>query len=154
MNSINEELMVFDAEAQDKEWILKELANKMFENEYVKASYYQGVLDRENIFPTGLLLGDYNVAIPHTESEHVLKNGIAVARLKHPVIFKYMADPSVEVQVDLIFMLAIFDPRKQVPVLSALMKILSVQGNVSDLVAARDSKEFLEKLKEMEVNEE
>lgn len=154
MNSINKELMVFDVDAKDKEGILKELADKMVTHGYVKETYYQGVIDREKIYPTGLLLGDFNVAIPHTESEYVLKNGIAVARLKHPVSFNYMADPSIVVQVDLIFMLAIHDPSKQVPVLSALMKILSVQDNISDLVSARDSNEFLIKLKEMEVNEE
>ncbi|MPN52194.1 hypothetical protein SDC9_199850 [bioreactor metagenome] len=48
-------------------------------------------------------------------------------------------------------MLAINDPKNQVPVLSLLMNILSNQDNVSVLANARNKEDFLKILKEKEV---
>ncbi|SJZ65729.1 PTS sugar transporter subunit IIA [Anaerorhabdus furcosa] len=149
--SINEDLVILDIDEQDKEKVLQILANKMQEMGIVKETYLEGVLNREEIYPTGLLLGNYNVAIPHTESKHVNKNAIAIAKLNRPVKFKYMADPKMEIEVNLIFMLAISEPKNQVPVLSLLMNILSNQDNVSALARARNKEEFLQILKEKEV---
>lgn len=149
--SINEDLVILDIAAQDKTEVLRILANKMLEMEIVKDTYLEGVLKREEIYPTGLLLGNYNVAIPHTESTHVNANAIAIAKLNEPVKFKYMADPKMDIEVNLIFMLAISEPKNQVPVLSLLMNILSCQDNVSALANARNKEEFLQILKEKEV---
>ncbi|MEG0076640.1 PTS sugar transporter subunit IIA [Anaerorhabdus sp.] len=150
-DSINEDLVILDVDVEDKKDVLGILATKMLEMNIVKDTYLQGVLNREQVYPTGLLLGDFNVAIPHTDSSHVNKNAIAIAKLKKPVKFKYMADPKMDVEVSLIFMLAISDPKNQVPVLSLLMNILSNQDNVSALANARNKDEFLQILKEKEV---
>ncbi|MDA4633637.1 PTS sugar transporter subunit IIA, partial [Escherichia coli] len=68
------------------------------------------VLAREAALPTGLPLGlDNNVAIPHTDPEHVLKPGLAMATLCRPVAFCNMEDPEEKLQVSVVFLMALND---------------------------------------------
>lgn len=139
---INEDLMIFDMEADSWEDVIGQLADMLETKGYVKDTYKKGVIDREKVYPTGLLLGEYNVAIPHTEVCHVNKAAIAVAKLKKPVTFKYMADPSQDVPTSLVLMMAISDPKGHIPVLSKLMEILGNPETLKTLVGIEDKKEF------------
>ncbi|MBU5585366.1 PTS sugar transporter subunit IIA, partial [Enterococcus sp. S181_ASV_20] len=56
--------------------------------EFVHPSYQQAVIERERIFPTGLPTKGINVAIPHTDSIHVKKEGFLVGVLEKPVTFE------------------------------------------------------------------
>ena len=138
----NENLMIFDMEASSYEDVIGQLADLLFEKGYVKETYKQGVLDREKVYPTGLILGEKNIAIPHTEVSHVNKAAIAVAKLKNPVNFKYMADPNTDVSVSLVFMMAISDPKGHIPVLSKIMELVGNQNNIETLIQLNDKSEF------------
>ena len=140
----NEDLMVFDMEASSYEDVIGQLADLLFEKGYVKDTYKKGVLDREKVYPTGLILGEKNIAIPHTEVCHVNKAAIAVAKLKNPVNFKYMADPKTDVSVSLVFMMAISDPKGHIPVLSKIMELVGDQNNLNTLIELNDKSEFRE----------
>ncbi|WP_035293092.1 PTS sugar transporter subunit IIA [Clostridium sp. KNHs214] len=122
---LNEEFIILDYEATDKESLLRGLANILEEKGYVKDTYIDGVLQREEEFPTGLNTPGVGVAIPHTYAKHVKKPTILVAKLKNPVVFKEMGSDINEVEAKLIFMLAIKNPDQQVKTLSKLMSIFS-----------------------------
>lgn len=47
----------------------KQLKLKMLE--YVEDSFESAIMTREMSFPTGLELGHINIAIPHTDPQHV-----------------------------------------------------------------------------------
>src|SRR5699024_10862301 len=114
-----------DVDKDENVEVLEFMANELVDKGYVKPSFLEGVLEREKNYPTGLDTGDIKVAIPHTDSEHVLKSCISVAVLKETVVFKDMGDPNGKVDVDIVFMLAIAEPKNQVPILTKLMSIFS-----------------------------
>lgn len=122
---LNKELILLDVVANDKIELLTKLSSLLKEKGYVKNSYQNAVIEREKIFPTGLITEGGGVAIPHTDAEHVEKSTIVFAKLKKPVIFKEMGNNENDVNVEIVFMLAISNPSEQVPTLSKLMSILT-----------------------------
>ncbi|WP_428909923.1 PTS sugar transporter subunit IIA [Niallia sp. Krafla_26] len=115
--------------------VIETLGNQLNEAGYVKDSYVDAVLERESVLPTGLKTGSLNVAIPHTDMQHVNETVMAVATLDQPVKFNLMEDPSQEADVDIVFLLGVTKPKEQTELLSALMSIFK-------------DKERLEKIKE------
>jgi len=60
------------SEAKTNEEIIRILAGKLEKLGYVKPSYADAVVSRELTMPTGLPLErEENVAVPHTDPEHV-----------------------------------------------------------------------------------
>lgn len=80
----------------------------------MKDSFAENVLKREEVFPTGLLINDVGIAIPHTDAEHVNDSQIAFMSLKTPVTFYEMGTADKEISVSLIFMLALKEPHATV----------------------------------------
>ena len=75
----------------DSKDVITHLGNLLFEAGYVRESFVEAALDRELRLPTGLpLSGDVNAAIPHTEVEHVLKPGLAMATLTKTIRRQFM----------------------------------------------------------------
>ena len=138
---INEELMYIDKEFSNVENLFNEMANDFFNKGYVLESYKKALFDREAIFPTGLKVENCGLAIPHTDSEHIKKSGIAVIRLKDPVEFKEMCTNK-PVQVKLIFFLLVKDKEKQVVLLSNLMGLFSNKEVIKSLLESDSEKEF------------
>ncbi|WP_196592085.1 PTS sugar transporter subunit IIA [Pectinatus frisingensis] len=103
--------------------VIKELGTLMEKKNYVKKSYVEAVLKREEKLPTGLNIGGTCVAIPHTDPVHVNDAAIAVARLNTPVKFHSMIDPIQELDVKLVFLLAVKNPKEQVDLLTKLMAL-------------------------------
>ena len=100
----------------------------MLANEFIKAgvvedNFLEGILQREEAFPTGLELNKMGVAIPHTDSEYVKENQLGFMTLDKPVIFKFMGDASQDIEVSIIFMLALKEAESQIEMLSKLMDL-------------------------------
>ncbi len=134
---IKRELILTNIDAEDQFEALKTVQKALYSNGYVKDTYFDAVLDREKEYPTGIALGHkYNIAIPHTDSQHVIKSGICIGVLKEPVKFKSMENKEIEVDVKVIFMIALNIASKQVELLQELMALI------------RDA-EFVEKLTEL-----
>lgn len=87
----------------------------------VKGTYVPAVLAREEKYPTGVPLGAINVAIPHTDIVHVHQPAIAVATLDRPVRFGNMGEPGSDIDVHIVFLLAMKDPEAQVDLLQNLV---------------------------------
>ncbi|ADQ13625.1 PTS sugar transporter subunit IIA [Halanaerobium hydrogeniformans] len=144
---ISEKLIIFSNKANKKEDILLEMSELLSKNGYVKNSFYDGIKNREESFPTGLITPSGNVAIPHTDSEHVKKPAIAVAVLKSPVNFYRMDDASEKIEVDIIFMLAIKEKENQVGVISNLISAFKGSNLLGDLKKSNSKEEAFKYMK-------
>jgi PTS system galactitol-specific IIA component len=110
--------------AADRVEAISELADLLEQGGYVKPSFKTAVLEREVSFPTGLPTGEVGVAIPHADSIHVLRSAVGVGLLEKPIRFLQMGDPDASIDVDLVLMLAIEDPKAVVPFLRKICSIL------------------------------
>lgn len=82
------------------------LAQQLEQKGFVDNDFAHAVIEREEKYPTGLYLGEINVAIPHTEVKHVRKSGVAILTLSKPLLFNRMDDPSQSIPVHIVFLLA------------------------------------------------
>lgn len=137
---VSPELIVANIEAMDREAVFTELAGLLQENGFVKESFLEAIIEREKVFPTGLMTESANVAIPHTDAEHVRKPGIAIGILDSPVEFGLMGSPGETVQVKVIFMLAITEPEMQVRLLGNLTDLFQDNALMTELSGMIDEK--------------
>lgn len=144
---IHKDFVVTNLKVQTKEEVFKVLFERLFKNGYVKETFLEGIINRENTFPTGLLLGNNNVAIPHTDAEHVLKPAIALATLAKPVVFKNMANPQEDILVNIVFMLALNSPQSQVEMLQQLVTLLQNEDFLKQILNVKGGDEVIEIIK-------
>jgi len=140
--AIDEKLILVKESVSSREEIIRKLGDLLYSNKYVKDTYTQAVLDREVIYPTGLQARVAGVAIPHTDTDHVISPAVAVATLQEPVIFKGMGAPDNEISVDIVMMLAIHDPNLVVKVLRNVIFILEDDQSLAALQSATSKEEI------------
>ncbi|MHA7883497.1 PTS sugar transporter subunit IIA [Nitratireductor rhodophyticola] len=137
MNHIDPEAIVLGVDTDSREAVIRLLAGKLKAAGYVKDSFADAVLAREATMPTGLPLGHaVNVAVPHTDPEHVVKPGIALATLKKPVTFANMEDPDEPVDVGLVFLMALNDKDRQIEMLQEIIATIQSEEAISGLMQA------------------
>jgi len=144
---VNEELVFVQESFGDYKEVIRYLSTHLREKDFVKQEFMNEVLKRELKNPTGLYLGDINVAIPHTEAKYVNKSGIAIATLKTPIKFRKMDDPEETIPVHIVFLIAVNNPKNYVKLLSKLTSSFSDKVFVKSLYSTRDSTEFVELIK-------
>ena len=141
---IEREAIETRVDAASSEEVIRLLAARLEKLGYVRPGFAEAVLAREASMPTGLPMGrDSNVAVPHTDPEHVLKPGIAMATLAHPVDFANMEDPDEAVPVGLVFMLALNDKDRQIEMLQQIMLTIQDEGLSQKLLDAATPDELL-----------
>jgi galactitol PTS system EIIA component len=143
----HEELVQF-LDVKSQEDLFKEMFTSLYEGNYVKETYLNAIKDREVTYPTGLQTETLGVAIPHTDSIHVEREAIAVAILKNPVTFQHMGMTEVEVDVSLVFMLAIRKPENQLGVLQVITNLIQNKEILSILQNCNSEREVIEAIKE------
>ncbi|MEO1772190.1 PTS sugar transporter subunit IIA [Candidatus Enterococcus ferrettii] len=148
VNMIKQKNIVFFDEQidLDKEQLLEKIGCRLFKNGYVKSSFIPAIKEREAAFPTGLNTTTYGIAIPHTDSKHVIEATIAIGVVRTPVIFQEMGAEDVEVPVRLVFMLAIKEPNKQLETLQAVISLIENEEKMKALVQAEDEAAVLQLL--------
>lgn len=140
--AIDEKMILVKESINTREEIIQKLGGLLFENGYVKDSYTQAVLQREITYPTGLPARVAGVAVPHTDTEHVIKPAIAIATLTSPTTFYMMGSPDVEVKVEIIIMLAIHDAKLVIPVLRKIIFILEDDAALTKIKEAKTKSEI------------
>jgi galactitol PTS system EIIA component len=129
--------------------VVSALGGRLLKAGYVKDSFVQAALTREQSMPTGLPLGgNTNAAIPHTDVEHVLKPGVAIATLAKPVIFHNMANPEDTVEVKLVFLLALDQPKAQIEMLQEIAGVLHSADLIETLMQAKTPDDIIRALKD------
>lgn len=141
---IKEDLILIDLKAEDKFELINILYTKLHDKGYVGESYLKGILEREKLYPTGISLGStYNVAIPHTEADYVLKPAICLAILDNPIKFKRMDNPDEEIEVDAVFMIALNDKEKQAILLEKLIQAFTNEELMKQLLKEKEAKNII-----------
>lgn len=140
--------VLLHVDAKDANTIIQMLGSRLLEAGYVKDSFVNAAIDRESRLPTGLPLGGrFNAAIPHTDIDHVIKPGLALATLKNPVTFQNMAIPTETVDVSLVFLLALEQPKAQIEMLQEIAGVLQAPEVVAALMQATGYEEVFTVLK-------
>ncbi|MGG5314401.1 PTS sugar transporter subunit IIA [Enterococcus sp. AZ072] len=148
---LKKELLFYKLAPDDYETLVRFLGGRMEELGYVKASYVPAVVEREKGFPTGLSMGNYGIAIPHTDREHVNQSVLAIATLKKPIYVCSMIDPTKEVEVSLVILMAVEDPDGQVKMLSKLMGLFQDVETLKQLEQSNSCEEMYRILSKLEL---
>jgi PTS system galactitol-specific IIA component len=100
---------------------------------------------RELTFPTGLPTLPFAVAIPHADPDHVNSSAVAVGCLRSPVKFSQMGtDGSAQLDVHVVFLLAIKEREKQVGIIQQLMTVVQSQALLAALEKAGSPAEVMD----------
>lgn len=139
--------IIYNLEANNSEKVLSRLGELLFNAGYVKETFVKGAIEREKNFPTGLELGgEINAAIPHTDIEHVIKPGLALAILKNTVNFKNMGNKEQDVPCRLVFVMALNEAHAQVDMLRELATVLQKPETLKKLIDAVEYSDIIEAL--------
>ncbi len=123
MSIIDKRHVKVGLKADSREEALR-LAGQMFlDTGCVKESFIDAILEREELYPTGLNLKYNAIAMPHTTPQHVNRPGIALVKLEKPVVFMHMGSTGEKVEAEMIFMMAITDPEEQIHNLKKIMTL-------------------------------
>jgi galactitol PTS system EIIA component len=119
---IEPELIEIQLESTCKEDVIRTLSSRLKNQNYVGEDFLAHILEREVNYPTGLPT-IIPVALCHTEAEYVNQSAMAVATLQKSVIFQEMGNPDGNVDAEIVFVLALKDPKDQVPWLKKMMTV-------------------------------
>lgn len=144
---IDEDLVLPNYEAQDRQQVLKELGKRVLAKGYINEQFIEKLLEREEEFPTGLEMV-YPIAIPHVGG-NCIQSFLALAILKKPVTFFAMDGTGKELPVSLVFMLGITNPPDQVGVLKKFIFTFREEKNLRELLELQDKKEILKLLEDL-----
>lgn len=134
----------FDGDFKD---VVASVSKKFMDNGIVKESYEKAILAREIEFPTGLEGMHGNFALPHTYCEHCNSSAIAIIRTSKPISFVRMDDHDSTIECQLIVMLAVADPKEQLPLLRKLMKAMQNAEVYRMLTCCKDEQQVADGLK-------
>jgi PTS system galactitol-specific IIA component len=120
------------------------LADELVKEQCVNADFLENIIKRELVFPTGLEINGIGVAIPHTDSQYVKESQVAFMSLTEPIPFIEMGTNDKEIQVSLLFMLALKEPHEQLEMLQNLIEMFQKTGVLEKLLAAETIGEYQE----------
>ena len=134
---LNKDLIFLDEKYKSSNKFLSYIADELVKKGYVKETFKESILKREEEYPTAIGTKKYNLAIPHTDSQHVNKPGIAFVRFSERCHFKQMCTNN-DIDVDMAFVLLVTKKEEQVVLLSKLMGIFSQEDFLEILYKEKD----------------
>lgn len=143
MNLVEENCVFLDQDIHTFKDVIKLIGSEFEKSKIAKASYVKAVISREKIFPTGLPANGHNIAIPHTDPEHVLRPGMGVIVTRNPIEVSMMGSPDVKLMTNIFFPLAMIEPKKQLELLRQLMNVFQNKDDIDQIFNAKDPSEVL-----------
>ena len=136
--------VLLNVDADSCEEVLHTVSSHLLDEGKVKQSYEEHLINREREYPTGLALGDINVAIPHTDYQYANTTQLLVATLRKPVEWHNMEDSDETIPVSAV-VLSVFDkPEHQLEALQQLIGVLQNQELVARIVASDSAQQVIE----------
>lgn len=136
--------VLLNVDADSCEEVLHTVSSHLLDEGKVKQSYEEHLINREREYPTGLALGDINVAIPHTDYQYANTTQLLVATLKKPVEWHNMEDSDETIPVSAV-VLSVFDkPEHQLEALQQIIGVLQNQELVARIVASDSAQQVIE----------
>ena len=133
--AIDEHLIVLGLRAATAAEAIRTLSERLLQSGYVTKGFAEAVIAREAIFPTGLPT-PIPVALPHTDAQHCRRPAIAVGLLADSVPFGVMGTPDQMIPVQVVFLLAVTDPKQQVRWLKQLVEFFQQPQHIRQIQAA------------------
>lgn len=133
-----EDLVLLGVEGSTREEVLSNIAAVLVEKGIAKETFPAALLAREAEYPTGLNIGELNIAIPHANPEHVNEITVTIAVPRQPVMFKDMGDPDSEVSVSLVVCLTLHKADDNIKMLPALMSYFAQEENLRAILACTE----------------
>lgn len=143
-DTFRKDLVYLDVSYPSQDEFYLQIGKDLQEKGYVKESFGPALIKREAEFPTGLRTESYDVAIPHTDVEHVEKAFIAFVRLADPIEYSHMGEPELKIQARFAFVLGIMEPHAQVETLQALMGLIIDADTMKKLEDEDDPEKIVE----------
>lgn len=141
---LSSELVILDLEASSRDELLNIMSKKLVSKKMVKDSFPDAIIERENVYATGLMHEGIGFAIPHTDVIHVKKQTISIGILKNPITFNEMGSNK-KVEVSLVFMLAIKEPHQQVKFLQAMMQAFQNKESLLMIKNCENTEDVIQK---------
>jgi len=135
-------LIQIDLEAANQTEVFEQIAGILYSHGFVKDTYLEALKVREGKYPTALPVKPYPVAIPHTDTEHIIRPFIAAVRLKHAVEWREMANNDTIHQVQFIFMLGFLKSDEHVELLQILVENFQNEELMERLKKAETADEY------------
>ena len=132
----HEGLVEINLNVKSDEEVINILGNRLLNYGYVDLRFIESVQNREREFPTGLP-SIIPVAIPHTNAGYCKKSAFAVGVLSKDVAFREMGSPQNTLPIEIVFLLAVAEPKEQVHWLKKFMNILKSEAVLREI---RDSR--------------
>ena len=152
MRIFQPKLVLLNVSAETSEDVIRLGGKALYDAGYVKPSYTQFVLDREAEAPTGIPTPGIKVALPHTDADYVNSPGAVFMQLQKPVKFISMEDLTTPLPVELVFQLALTDGHQQISALKSLMHLFYDAEKLQALKNAKDVKDAMSILDEIQIN--
>ncbi len=140
---LKKEFIHLNLNCENAQEAMRILAQSFVDSSVVKESFIEAVIEREKVYPTGLPASAFNIAIPHTVSEHVLMPAMAIGVMTHPLEVQQMGSPEITLEAQLFIMLAISDPKEQTALLRRIMKLLQNDELLTQVRDAADAETVL-----------
>lgn len=148
---VDESLTFVDESFKSAYDLFEKVSERAGDLGWVRDDFLPRIKKRESMFPTGLQLEKYGVAIPHTDAECVLKEFVAVIVNDKLVDFSSMVDINEKIPTKLVFVLGLNQPHAQLEMLESLMGMLQNQELLDELIDSKSPKDLIQKIKEKNI---
>lgn len=132
-----------------KEEVFGFISKILVENNYVTEDYLIKVLEREENFPTGMKLEEMNVAIPHVDSNYILKENLFLITSKKGIEFNNAENNGEKLNVKIIFGLLIKEHNAHINFLVKLVELFQENEKLKLILESSDKEEVMKILKEV-----
>lgn len=118
------------------------IRDAMIQEGYGEEGFTEALLEREKDYPTGLDVDGIGVAIPHTDAEHVKKEGISIAVLDQPIAFDAMGEDDCQVPVKIVIMFTVAGKDKHIDRLLQILDMIKDEQILKGLLEATNKEEI------------
>lgn len=140
---VHKDLIDLNNRSNSIEEFFKTVSNVLLNDNFVEDSFENAIITRERAYPTGLELPKIKIAIPHTDTQHIIKPFIYVNRINSSSLrFCQMGTDDVYVNPEFVIVLGIKNPKEQVGLLSNLIEKFSDDNFIETISSASNEEEI------------
>lgn len=147
---LNKKLMILHADAKTTDDVFEQLGSIFIQKGFCKDNYVEELKKREKDYPTGLAINGFGIAIPHTEAANVLREAEGIMTLNEPVHFVQMGTTDTIIDVKVVMMLAIENPKEHIKKLQRIIAIIQDMNVLNEIYQADTEDEIIQAIKEKE----